>query len=139
MNYSVGMPKHRMFPWPGERRHPHWRQQGGGKYPHTTWESAVESAERMTEKNQAKGLRFEPYHCTYCDRYHIGRGLLNSTQHAEQELWRLELGDRAATHMILENHKPPEKRLLFITQRVHAGIRKRLYPNFWHGHRKGRR
>ena len=125
---------HKMFPHPADRRHPHFRQEGGGKYPHTTWERAVESAARMSE---LQGRRYEPYLCITCEKYHIGRGLLDSHLYFEQEEWRLELGDRVAAHLIVENHKTSEKRLAGLLERFYASERRRLYPNFWHGHRHG--
>lgn len=129
------MAKHKIFSYPTERRHPHFRQQGGSKYPHTTWESAVESAKRMTN---LRGFRFEPYQCPTCERFHIGRGICDSHKLYEQEMDRIELGERVTAHLTQENQIREQKKINHIADLALAAVRRAMYPDYWHGHRHGR-
>lgn len=105
----------------------HYTRAGISKWSYTE-EQAIEAAARLNEPGRKKWMAHAEHYECECGAWHVGNVYeqWNKAGKSDYHAIALELGDRVAMCMMVENMGPPRARVQQLIGRGEAAVRKRL-------------
>jgi hypothetical protein len=102
---------------------------GEAKAPYRTFEAAKKECERIRREEGDPGVK--PYHCKWCDYFHIGHSIKFTPWTGPKgrlvDQLQPELGDRAVWSLKAENVSPVNRRLGYLSKTAYYAQRNAAY------------